>query len=162
LAKQPFTINVNGKDRRVFVEPDEPLLWVLRDDLRLTGSKFGCGVGICGACSVLIDGVARRSCCVQITNVSQGQKIITIEGLGTPEALSPLQKSFFDHTAFGCGFCTPGMIITATALLARNPSPSREDIVETMDNNLCRCGSHINIIEAIESLIKTREGGDVK
>jgi nicotinate dehydrogenase subunit A len=159
VAKQPFQLNVNGKLYSVKVEPDEPLLWILRDNLRLTGSKFGCGVGICGACSVLIDGVARRSCCVQVANVSQGQKIVTIEGLGTLDNPSPLQKAFIDHTAFCCGFCTPGMIITATALLARNPYPSREEIVEAMDNNLCRCGSYINIIEAIESLIKDREGG---
>jgi aerobic-type carbon monoxide dehydrogenase small subunit (CoxS/CutS family) len=159
LAKQSFTVNVNGKNHRVYVEPDEPLLWVLRDDLKLTGSKFGCGVGICGACSVLIDGVARRSCCVQITNVSQGQKIITIEGLGTLESLSPLQKAFVEHTAFCCGFCTPGMIITATALLERNPNPAREEIIQAMDHNLCRCGSYINIIEAIESFIKERDGG---
>ena len=154
MAKQSFTINVNGKNHRVVVEPDEPLLWVLREDLKLTGSKFGCGVGICGACSVLIDGVARRSCCVQVTNVSQGQKIITIEGLGTPDNLSRLQKAFVDHTAFCCGFCTPGMIITATALLARNPNPSREEIVQAMDHNLCRCGSYLNIIEAIESFVR--------
>ncbi len=141
------------------VELDEPLLWVLRDNLRLTGSKFGCGVGICGACSVLIDGVARRSCCIQVANVSQGQKIITIEGLGTLENLLLLQKAFVDHTAFCCGFCTPGMIITATALLARNPSPSREEIIQAMDHNLCRCGSYINIIEAIESFVKDQRGG---
>ncbi len=159
MAKQSFTLNVNGKDHRVHVEPDESLLWVLRDNLRLTGSKFGCGVGICGACSVLIDGVARRSCCVQIANVSQGQKIITIEGLGTLENLSPLQKAFIDHTAFCCGFCTPGMIITAKALLARNPNPSRKEIIEAMDHNLCRCGSYINIIEAIESFVKDQRGG---
>ena len=159
MAKQAFTLNVNGKDHRVRVEPDEPLLWVLRDNLRLTGSKFGCGVGICGACSVLIDGVARRSCCVQVANVSQGQKIITIEGLGTLENLLPLQKAFVDHTAFCCGFCTPGMIITATALLARDPSPSREEIIQAMDHNLCRCGSYINIIEAIESFVKDQRGG---
>jgi carbon-monoxide dehydrogenase small subunit len=158
LAKQSFTINVNGKNHRVIVEPDEPLLWVLRDDLRLTGSKFGCGVGICGACSVLIDGIARRSCCVQVSNVSQGQKIITIEGLGTLKNLSPLQKAFVEHTAFCCGFCTPGMIVTATALLERNPNPTREEIIEAMDHNLCRCGSYINIIEAIESFIKERDG----
>ncbi|NOR13989.1 MAG: 2Fe-2S iron-sulfur cluster binding domain-containing protein [Candidatus Aminicenantes bacterium] len=158
MAKQSFTLNVNGKDHRVRVEPDEPLLWVLRDNLRLTGSKFGCGVGICGACSVLIDGVARRSCCIQVANVSQGQKIITIEGLGTLENLLPLQKAFVDYTAFCCGFCTPGMIITATALLARNPSPSREEIIQAMDHNLCRCGSYINIIEAIESFVKDQRG----
>jgi aerobic-type carbon monoxide dehydrogenase small subunit (CoxS/CutS family) len=159
LAKQAFTVNVNGKDHRVVVEPDEPLLWILRDNLRLTGSKFGCGVGICGACSVLIDGVARRSCSVQVVNVSQGQKIITIEGLGTLEKLTPLQKAFVDFTAFCCGFCTPGMIISATALLARNPNPSREEIIDAMDHNLCRCGSYINIIEAIESFVKDQWGG---
>lgn len=158
MAKQTFTISVNGKNHRVIVEPDEPLLWVLRDDLRLTGSKFGCGVGICGACSVLIDGVARRSCCVQVVNVSQGQKIVTIEGLGTPDNLSSLQKAFIDHTAFCCGFCTPGMIITATALLSRNPNPTRQEIIQAMDHNLCRCGSHVNIIEAIESFVKSQQG----
>lgn len=152
-------MNVNGKNYRVKVEPDEPLLWVLRDDLRLTGSKFGCGVGICGSCSVLIDGVARRSCRVHVIHVSQGQKIVTIEGLGTFDNLSPLQHAFVNHTAFCCGFCTPGMVITATALLNRNPSPSREQIVEAMDNNLCRCGSHINVIEAIESFVREQSGG---
>lgn len=136
------------------MEPDESLLWVLRDDLKLTGSKFGCGVGICGACSVIINNVARRSCCVQVANVSQGHKIITIEGLGTPENLSLLQKAFVDHTAFCCGFCTPGMIVTATAFLARNPNPSREEIIEAMDHNLCRCGSYLNIIEAMESFVR--------
>ncbi|MCJ7679216.1 MAG: 2Fe-2S iron-sulfur cluster-binding protein, partial [Candidatus Aminicenantes bacterium] len=99
MAKQAFTLNVNGKNYNVRVEPDEPLIWVLRDDLKLTGSKFGCGAGICGACSVLIDGLARRSCCVQIANCSQGQQIVTIEALGTPDNLSPLQKAFVDHTA---------------------------------------------------------------
>ena len=159
MAKQIFTLNVNGKNYRVDVEPDEPLLWVLRDDLKLTGSKFGCGVGVCGACSVLIDGIARRSCCVQVANVSQGHKIITIEGLGTPENLSPLQKVFVKNTAFCCGFCTPGMIIAATALLARNPHPSRAEIIEALDNNLCRCGSYLNVIEAIESFVREQSGG---
>ncbi|MCK4930617.1 MAG: (2Fe-2S)-binding protein [Candidatus Aminicenantes bacterium] len=159
MAKQTFNLNVNGKNYNVKVEPDEPLLWVLRDDLKLTGSKFGCGVGVCGACSVLIDGVARRSCCIHVGNVSQGQKIITIEGLGTLDNLSPLQKAFVDHTAFCCGFCTPGMIITATALLARTPNPSREEIIQAMDLNLCRCGSYINIIEAIESFVKDQWRG---
>ncbi len=130
-------------------EPDESLLWILRDDFDLTGAKFGCGVGECGACTVLIDGVARRSCRVHVQNVASGQKIVTIEGLGTKENLSPLQKAFVEHTAFGCGFCTPGMIVAATALLARNPNPSREDIIEAMDNNLCRCGSYPNVIAAI-------------
>lgn len=162
MAKQTFKLNVNGKNYTIAAEPDEPLLWILRDDLRLTGSKFGCGVGVCGACSVLIDGIARRSCCVQVAHISPGQKIVTIEGLGTLENLSPLQKAFVEHTAFCCGFCTAGMIITATALLARIPNPSREEIVEAMDHNLCRCGSYINIIEAIESFIRERDEGSPK
>jgi aerobic-type carbon monoxide dehydrogenase small subunit (CoxS/CutS family) len=149
LVKTWFTLNVNGKKRRVKAEPDEPLLWILRDDFDLTGTKFGCGVGECGACSVLIDGLSRRSCRVQVQHVSSGEKIVTIEGLGTRENLSALQKAFVEYTAFGCGFCTPGMIITATALLARNPNPTREEIIEAMDNNLCRCGSYPNVIEAI-------------
>jgi aerobic-type carbon monoxide dehydrogenase small subunit (CoxS/CutS family) len=149
LAKTWYTLNVNGKKRRVKTEPDEPLLWILRDDLDLTGTKFGCGVGECGACAVLIDGLARRSCRVQVQNVSSGQKIVTIEGLGTKGNLSPLQNAFVEHTAFGCGFCTPGMIITATGFLALNPYPTREEIIEAMDNNLCRCGSYPNVIEAI-------------
>jgi len=142
-------VNVNGKKHRVKAEPDEPLLWILRDDLDLTGTKFGCGVGECGACSVLIDGVARRSCRVLVQNVSSGQEIVTIEGLGTKNNLNPLQKAFVESTAFGCGFCTPGMIIAATALLAHTPNPTRDEIVQAMDNNLCRCGSYPNVIEAI-------------
>lgn len=110
-------------------------------------------MGECGACSVLINGVARRSCQVQVQFVSSGQKIVTIEGLGTIGNLSPLQKAFVDHTAFGCGFCTPGMIINATALLNFNTNPTREEITAALDNNLCRCGSHLNVIEAIMSVV---------
>lgn len=139
------------------VEPDEPLLWILRDDLDLTGTKFGCGVGECGACSVLIDNLARRSCRIQVRHVASGQEIVTIEGMRTKESLSPLQKAFIEHTAFGCGFCTPGMIVTATALLARNPNPTREEIIEAMDNNLCRCGSYPGVIEAIFAVTNGQE-----
>lgn len=159
MAKQNFTLIVNGNRRQVKAEPDEPLLWILRDDLKLTGTKFGCGMGVCGACSVLIDGVPRRSCRVQVAYVSSGEEIVTIEGLGTIGNLSPLQQAFVDHTAFCCGFCTPGMIITATALLARNPTPTEEEIIEAMDNNLCRCGSYLNIIEAIKSVARSHSGG---
>ncbi len=116
-------------------------------------------MGVCGACSVLIDGVPWRSCRVQVAYVSSGQEIVTIEGLGTVGNLSPLQQAFVDHTAFCCGFCTPGMIITATALLARNPTPTEEEIIEAMDNNLCRCGSYLNIIEAIKSVARSHSGG---
>lgn len=118
------------------------------------GSKFGCGVGICGACSVLIDGLPRRSCVVPVSSVSSGQKIITIEGIGTHKKLSALQKAFIDHNAFCCGFCTPGMIINATALLTQNPNPTREEITQAMNRNLCRCGAYLNIIEAIEAVAK--------
>jgi aerobic-type carbon monoxide dehydrogenase small subunit (CoxS/CutS family) len=152
LAKKIFKLNVNGRIYKIKAEPDEPLLWVLRDDLDLTGTKFGCGVGECGACSVLINGVARRSCQVQIQYAASGQNIVTIEGLGTIGNLSPLQQAFVEHTAFGCGFCTPGMIINATALLNFNPNPTREEIAAALDNNLCRCGSHLNVIEAIISV----------
>jgi aerobic-type carbon monoxide dehydrogenase small subunit (CoxS/CutS family) len=138
----------------VVVELDEPLLWVLRDSLGLTGTKFGCGTGECGACTVLIDGEARRSCRVPVAYAACGQRIITIEGIGSSGNLSQLQQAFIHHTAFCCGFCTPGMIITATALLAKNPSPTREEIIEAMNHNLCRCGSYLNIIEAIESVSK--------
>lgn len=157
LSEKYFTLDVNGRQRRVKVEPEEPLLWILRDDLNLTGTKFGCGFGECGACSVLIDGVARRSCQVQTQYVSSGQKIVTIEGLGTADNLSPVQKAFVDFTAFQCGFCTPGMIINATALLSINPNPTKEEIIAAMDFNLCRCGSYLNIIEAIASLANTEE-----
>jgi aerobic-type carbon monoxide dehydrogenase small subunit (CoxS/CutS family) len=155
LAKEKLTLRVNGKRRRLVVEPDEPLLWVLRDHLKLTGTKYGCGVGHCGACSVLINGEARHSCMVTVGAAAKGQKIVTIEGIGKPGKLSPLQKAFIDHTAFCCGFCTPGMIVNATALLLGNPSPTRSEIVEAMDGNLCRCASYPNIIQAIESVAGT-------
>lgn len=159
MAKQTFTLNINGRDRKVTVEPDEPLLWVLRDNFKLTGSKFGCGVGVCGACSVLINLVARRSCRIPVSEAADGSRIVTIEGLGTLKKLSPLQQAFVDHTAFCCGFCTPGMIITATSLLMFNPHPSRDEIVAAMDRNLCRCGSYLNIIEAIEAVAQGKYSG---
>ncbi len=162
MAKKNVILNVNGVRREAMVELDEPLLWVLRDDFGLTGTKFGCGNGVCGACSVLIDGVARRSCRVPVAYVAAGQEIVTIEGIGTMGNLSPLQQAFIDHTAFCCGFCTPGMIINATALLAKNPHPTREEIIEAMDYNLCRCASYPNIIEAIESVVNTSQRRHLK
>lgn len=154
-----MTLHVNGVEHRVSVDPGEPLLWVLRDQLRLTGTKFGCGEGSCGVCSVLIDGEVYRSCVVAAEDVAAGQKISTIEGLGGPGALSPLQTAFVEHTAFGCGFCTPGMIVTATALLARNPHPARDEIIAAMDDNLCRCASYPAILDAIEDASNT-DGDD--
>ncbi len=152
--KKSMILNVNGNNHQIFADMNEPLLWVLRDDLGLTGTKFGCGKGECGACSVLIDGDVQRSCRFPVAYAAAGQEIITIEGLGTAGNLSKLQKSFIKHSAFCCGFCTPGMLITATGLLKTNPYPSRDDIILAMNNNLCRCGSYSNIIEAIEFVVK--------
>ena len=145
-------LEINGVVREVNADPSEPLLWVLRDHLALTGTKFGCGEGECGACSVLIDGEVFRSCVVPVGDVGSGEEIVTIEGLGSGGRLSDLQRAFVDHTAFGCGYCTPGMIVTAEALLTRRPQPSRAEIVAAMDDNLCRCGSYPSIVEAIESV----------
>jgi len=154
VTKRKFKLRVNGKRWTVLEEPEEHLLWVLRDSLGLTGTKFGCGEGICGACSVLVDGRARRSCLLPVSLVAQGQKIVTIEGLKVDGKLTPLQRAFIDYTAFGCGFCTPGMIINATALLIRNSSPSQREIIEAMNGNLCRCGSYPAVIKAIASLVE--------
>ncbi len=152
MPEENLTLHVNGRRRQVRVEPDEPLLWVLRDRLRLTGTKFGCGEGVCGACSVLIDGEARRSCVIPVGSITESQRIVTIEGLANGSRLTPVQRAFLDHNAFCCGFCTPGMIINATALLSSNPNPSRQEIIDALQGNLCRCGSYLNVIEAVESL----------
>lgn len=162
VEKEIFIIKVNGKRHEVLADPAEPLLWVLRDSLRLTGTKFGCGEGTCGSCAVLIDDKARRSCQIRISKVAQGQKIVTVEGLAKKGKLSRVQQAFIEHTAFNCGFCTPGMIITAEALLKQNPAPSRDEIIRAMDDNLCRCGTYLSIIEAIEDAagMKTSQGGE--
>lgn len=152
MSKVGCTLRVNGEIHQLEVEADEPLLWVLRDELRLTGTKFGCGEGDCGACSVLVDGEAWRSCQVRAADVSNGEEIVTIEGLGQPGDLSQIQQAFLEHSAFGCGFCTPGMIVNASALLEADPHPDREVIVSTMNDNLCRCAAYPNILAAIESL----------
>jgi aerobic-type carbon monoxide dehydrogenase small subunit (CoxS/CutS family) len=157
-VKKTLKLNVNGIYRSVEVDPEEPLLWVLRDTLELTGAKFGCGVGICGACSVLIDKAARRSCIVPVGTVASGQKIVTIEGLAKGGALHPVQKAFLEHDAFCCGFCTPGMIITAVSLLNSNPMPTREQIIEGMNSQICRCGSYMNIIAAVEEAARATLG----
>ena len=159
MSKVKRTLHVNGQIHELEVEADEPLLWVLRDELRLTGTKYGCGEGDCGACSVLIGGEAWRSCQVMAADLSNGEEIVTIEGLGQPGKLSPVQRAFVEHTAFGCGFCTPGMIVNATALLAADPQPDREAIVAAMNENLCRCAAYPNILAAIESLVTPGDRG---
>lgn len=156
-----FALRVNGERRLVRAAANEPLLWVLRDRLRLTGAKFGCGEGVCGACSVLVNGRARRSCQLPVAGVADGQEIVTIEGLGTPGNLSAVQAAFAEHSAFGCGYCTPGQIVSATDLLGRIPNPTRRQIVAAMNRNLCRCAAYPNILAAVESLASDPGGEDV-
>jgi len=143
------TLNVNGVDHVVDAQPDSPLLYALRDDLRLRGPKFGCGLGECGACTVLMDGTAIRSCVTPVSAIGKA-RIVTLEGLGTPEKPHPLQTAFIAEQAAQCGYCINGMIMQAASLLKHNPRPSREDIKSALNDNLCRCGTHMRIARAIE------------
>jgi len=143
------TLNVNGKKLRVDVDSQTPLLYVLRDDLNLTGTKYGCGEARCGACTVLVDGQQMRSCVTPVGRVS-GKQITTIEGLEKDRQLHPLQEAFLKADALQCGYCTSGMILAATALLNKNAKPSRDEIVKHMDANVCRCGTYARIVNAIE------------
>jgi aerobic-type carbon monoxide dehydrogenase small subunit (CoxS/CutS family) len=144
---------VNGTKRRVDVDPDRTLLSVLRDDLDLTGAKYGCGEGECGACTVLIDRAPTRSCQKKVGNVGKKQ-IVTIESLEKNGKLHPLQQSFLEVGALQCGYCTPGMIMSALALLGKNPNPGEADIVRAMDGNICRCGTYGRIVVAISKAAK--------
>jgi len=153
-----ISFKVNGKPVSLNVGGERALLWVLRADLGLTGTKFGCGEGHCGGCTVLLDGVAVRSCLQKLKDV-KGKEVVTIEGLSNNGTLHPLQKAFMEHDALQCGFCTPGMILTAAGLLAKNPKPTREQIIHGMEQNLCRCGAHTRIIDAIETAAGTMKGG---
>jgi nicotinate dehydrogenase subunit A len=146
---QPINLIVNGNAASVTADPDTPLLDILRNHLGLRGTKFGCGLEQCGCCMVLVDGKAEKSCGKPLAAVA-GKEIVTIEGLGTPERPHPLQRAFIDEQAGQCGYCLPGILITAKALLDRNPSPSRKEIAEALDDNICRCGSHIRILRAVE------------
>jgi aerobic-type carbon monoxide dehydrogenase small subunit (CoxS/CutS family) len=149
---------LNGKPVSLEVDGERPLLWVLRTDLGLTGTKYGCGEGHCGSCTVLLDKVAVRSCLLKVKEASQ-KEVLTIEGLATDGKLHPLQKAFIAHDALQCGYCTPGMILTAYALLAANPAPSREQIIRGLNENLCRCGAHTRIIEAVQTAAAELKGG---
>lgn len=152
-----FTLN--GKPQTLEVERERKLLWVLRTDYRLTGTKFGCGEGLCGACTVLVDHEPVRSCQLSIRSVDR-KEVTTIEGLAAPDGkLHPLQAAFVEHDALQCGFCTSGMILTAYGLLRTNPAPTRKDIIAHMDENLCRCGAHVRIVQAIEQAAHTPTGG---
>lgn len=156
--KRPLQFQLNGKPVQVDVDDDRKLLWVLRDELGLTGTKFGCGSSDCGACTVLLNGDTVRSCVTPIRSV-EGADIVTIEGLAVEGKLDALQKAFVDHGALQCGFCTPGMLLTAHALLKEMPHPTRADIISGMDRNLCRCGAHRRIIQAIEAAAAAMAGG---
>jgi len=148
MAKE-INLTVNGKKLRFDVDSQTPLLYVLRDHLNLTGTKYGCGESKCGACSVLVDGVVMRSCVTPVARVS-GKQITTIEGMEKDGKLHPLQEAFLKADALQCGYCTSGMIIAAASLLNKNPKPSREEIVKHMDANVCRCGTYPRIVNAIE------------
>ena len=148
--RETIRFKLNGKPTTLAVEGDRTLLWVLRTDLGLTGTKFGCGESLCGACTVIVDREATRSCQLPVRQV-QGKEVITIEGLERNGKLHSLQQAFFEHGALQCGFCTPGMIMTAYGLLLKNPKPTRKEIIAGMDNNLCRCAAHQRILQAIES-----------
>jgi aerobic-type carbon monoxide dehydrogenase small subunit (CoxS/CutS family) len=156
MREVSFTLN--GTSTRLTVDEDRMLLWVLRDDLGLTGTKFGCGQAICGSCTVLVDDQAVRSCATPMKAVD-GRRVVTIEGLASGGRLHPLQQAFVEHLGFQCGYCTPGMILGAYALLAKNPTPTRADIVRALDGHLCRCGAHVRVVRAIESAAATVRGG---
>jgi carbon-monoxide dehydrogenase small subunit len=149
---------LNGKNTEIASDTGQTLLWVLRNHFGLTGTKFGCGSGFCGACTVIIDNEAVRSCTLPVSEVA-GKEVITIEGLSVNGKLNPVQQAFVDHDALQCGFCTPGMIMNATALLKKNPKPSRQEIIDGMEDNLCRCGAHVRIIQAIETAAGKMNGG---
>jgi len=146
------TISFSLNGRKVSVEADgaRMLAYVLRDDLGITGTKVGCGQGFCGACTVLLNGEAVRSCSTPLESVA-GKVVLTIEGLGLSDQLHPMQEAFLSHHAFQCGFCTPGMILSAYALLKKTPKPDRQQVAEALDGNLCRCGAHVRILAAVEA-----------
>ena len=150
-------LNVNGTSRSISADSQESLLFVLRDQLGLTGSKYGCGEGQCGACTVLIDGTARRSCITRVGTVGD-KKITTIEGLATGDRLHPLQQAFLDEAAMQCAYCTSGMIMSAASLLNENASPSESEISHFMEGNVCRCGTHPRIVAAIQKAAKMQKG----
>ena len=143
-----ISLNVNGQVRTVDADPATPLLYILREDLELNGAKFGCGLGQCGACTVLVDGRAVFSCLLPAAALS-GRKIVTVEGLGSMEKPSVLQQAFIDEQAAQCGYCISGMIMVAQALLDRNPEPTESDVRSALNGNLCRCGTHNRIVRAV-------------
>ena len=147
---ETVSFRLNGQPVQIRVAPDRDLLWVLRTELGLTGPKYGCGIEQCGACTVLVNNRPVRSCGAAVKSV-EGRDVVTIEGLAKGEKLHPLQEAFMQHDALQCGFCTPGMILTACGFLRNHPNPTREEVISGMDRNLCRCGAHVRIVDAIMS-----------
>jgi aerobic-type carbon monoxide dehydrogenase small subunit (CoxS/CutS family) len=156
--EETISFQLNGKPTEVLMDSGLTLLWVLRNHFGLTGTKFGCGIGFCGSCTVLIDNQPERSCTLSIADVS-GKAVVTIEGLAKDGKLHPVQKAFVEHDALQCGYCTPGMIMNATGLLIKNPAPSTQQIKEGMENNFCRCGAHVRIVEAVRTAAEEMKGG---
>jgi len=148
---ETIQFTLNGKPVKLDAGTPSSLLWALRGDLGLTGTKYGCGMGLCGACTVLVDGVAERACLLDVADMAD-KKVTTIEGLANGGKLHPLQQAFMDHDALQCGYCTPGMIMTAAGLLAEKPAASEAEIIAGLDNNLCRCGAHKRILQAVRSV----------
>lgn len=144
-----YQLHVNGKAHKIEADRDTPLLYVLRDNLGLHGPKYGCGLGQCGACTVHINGEAVRSCTLPVERVKSGSKIVTLEGLDTPEQPHPVQQAFIAEQAVQCGYCINGMVMQSAALLQKNPRPSEAQITQALANNLCRCGTHTRIIKAV-------------
>jgi aerobic-type carbon monoxide dehydrogenase small subunit (CoxS/CutS family) len=158
-----YTLRINGRTHQVEGEPNDSLLSVLRDELDLTGSKFGCGEGACGACTVLVDNQATRSCVTRLA-AAAGKTIVTIEGLSGNQ-LHPVQQAFLDAEAFQCGYCTPGMVMATVSLLRTNPAPSEADIARIMDRNVCRCGTYPRIVRAVKMAaerMRTSESAEVR
>lgn len=158
IMEQAIRFVLNGKKTEIQTDPTQTLLWVLRNEFELTGTKFGCGTGFCGSCTVIIDNEAVRSCTLPIGEVA-GKTVITIEGLAKNGKLHPIQQAFVDHDALQCGYCTPGMIMTAVALLMKHPKPTKQQIIDGMEDNLCRCGAHVRILKAIETAAGVMKGG---
>ena len=156
MAK-PIRFQLNGRSTTLNTDWDRTLLWVLRTDLQLPGTKYGCGEGLCGSCTILVDGRAVRSCMSSLKDVA-GKSVVTIEGLAHGDELHPVQKAFMEHGGFQCGYCTSGMIMNAVGLLGTEPHPSRAAIIEGMNDNLCRCGAHRRIVAAIEAASRKAGG----
>jgi nicotinate dehydrogenase subunit A len=148
-----IALKVNGKAQSVDAEPDTPLLYVLRDQLEMRGPKFGCGLGQCGACTVMLDGVAARSCVIPVSKVGN-RAVVTLEGLGSSAKPHPVQQAFIEEQAAQCGYCINGMVMTSAAFLANNKNPSEADIKRALAGNLCRCGTHVRIVRAVKRAAK--------